>query len=184
MDWYSIFKFLHVASAVIWIGGAFIMIMLGVKAVRAKNDVEIVGVVRQVAWAAERIYVPSSVATLVFGLITAGLGNLWGDLWVILGLAGVVATIALGVTVLTPRAKTVEHGFAAGGVTPDIVAVSREILTIAKFDAVLLFTVIADMVLKPGLSDWLILAAMVIVLVAAAALWLTPVMRKPAAAQV
>jgi len=30
MDWYSIIKFLHVSSAVIWIGGAFIMVILGV----------------------------------------------------------------------------------------------------------------------------------------------------------
>ena len=150
MDWYTIFKFLHVAAAVIWIGGAFIMIMLGAQAQRSKNDDEMVGVVRQVGWAADRIYVPSSMATLIFGLITAGLGNLWSQLWVSLGLVGVVATIALGVLVLTPRAKKVQAGFAAGGVTAEVVAVSREILTIAKFDAVLLFTVIADMVLKPG----------------------------------
>jgi len=181
MDWYSIFKFLHVASAVIWIGGAFIMVILGVKADRANNDTEIVGVVRQVAWAAERIYVPSSVATLVFGLIVAWLGGLWGYLWVILGLVGVAATIAMGVVVLTPRAKNVEHGFAASGVTPDIVVVSREILTIAKFDLVLLFTVIADMVLKPSTSDWLLLLIMVIVLAAAAYVWLRPVLRKAAA---
>jgi uncharacterized membrane protein len=182
MDWYNLFKFLHVASAVIWIGGAFVMIVLGARADRAKNDSEIVGVVRQVAWAAERIYVPSSISTLVFGLIVAGIGNLWGNLWVILGLVGVVATIALGVLVLTPRAKTVEAGYAASGVTPATVAVCREILTIAKFDAVLLFTVIADMVLKPQPSDWGILAVMAIVLVAAAALWLTPAFRRQAVA--
>ena len=182
MDWYTLFKFLHVASAVIWIGGAFVMIMLGAKADRSKNDAEIVGVVRQVAWAAERIYVPASIATLVFGLIVAGIGNLWGNLWVILGLVGVGATIALGVVVLTPRAKKVEAGYEASGVTPAIVAISREILTIAKFDAVLLFTVIADMVLKPQADDWVILIVMAVVLVAAAAVWLTPAFRKQAVA--
>lgn len=180
MDWYVLFKFLHVTSAVIWIGGAFIMIMLGVKADRAKNDAEIVGVVRQVAWAADRIYVPASIATLVFGVTVAWLGALWGNLWVILGLVGVAATIALGVVVLTPRAKKVEAGYAAGGVTPAVVAVSREILTIAKFDAVLLFTVVADMVLKPGTDDWIVLVVMAVAIVAAAAVWLTPVFRKAA----
>src|SRR5437762_3110727 len=108
MDWYTLFKFLHVASAVIWIGGAFIMIALGVRAERGKNDAEMVSVVRQVAWAAERIYVPSSISTLIFGLIAATIGVLWGELWIILGLVGVAATIALGVVVLTPRAKAVE----------------------------------------------------------------------------
>lgn len=182
MDWYSIFKFLHVGAAVIWIGGAFVMIMLGIKADRAKDDVELVGVVRQVAWAAERIYVPASIATLVFGLVAAWLGGLWAHLWVSLGLVGVVITIGLGVGVLTPRAKKAEAGYKSGGVSAGVVAISREILTIAKFDAVLLFTVIADMVLKPEIDDWITLAVMAVVLVAAAALWLTPVFRKPIAA--
>lgn len=182
MDWYSIFKFLHVGSAVIWIGGAFIMVMLGVKADRAKADAEMVGVVRQVAWAAERIYVPASVATLVFGLITTWIGGLWATLWVGLGLLGVAATIALGVVVLTPRAKKVEAGYTSGGVTTDVVATCREILTIAKFDLVLLFTVIADMVLKPSLGDWLTLLLMVAVIAAAAAIWLRPIFMKPATA--
>ena len=183
MDWYTIFKFLHVAAAVIWIGGAFVMIMLGVKAERSKSDSELVGVVRQVAWAAERIYVPASIATLVFGVIAAWLGYLFGTLWVILGLVGVASTIALGILVLTPLAKKTEAGFMAAGATPAVAQISRQMLTIAKFDAVLLFAVIADMVLKPSLSDWGILAVMVIALVAAAALWLMPVWRKkPASA--
>jgi uncharacterized membrane protein len=178
MDWYAIVKFLHVASAVIWIGGAFVMIMLGVKAERSKSDTELVGVVRQVAWAGERIYVPASISTLVFGLIVAWLGVLWSNLWVILGLVGVAITIGMGILVLTPRAKKVEAGYAAGGVTPAVVAISREILTLAKFDAVLLFTVVADMVLKPGTDDWILLVVMAVVLAAAAAIWLTPVFRK------
>ena len=182
MDWYTFFKFLHVGSAIIWIGGAFVMIMLGIRAARAKNDAEIVSVVRQVAWAGERIYVPASIATLVFGVTVATLGGLWTNLWVILGLVGVAATIGLGVGVLTPRAKKVEAGYAASGATPATVALCREILTIAKFDAVLLCTVVADMVLKPEASDWITLVVFVVVLIAAAAVWLTPVFRKPAVA--
>lgn len=179
MDWYSIFKFLHVASAVIWIGGGLIMVLLGARADRARNEADMVGVVRQVAWAADRIYVPASIATLIFGVITAWLGSLFSMLWVNLGFVGIVSTIALGVLVLTPRAKTVN---AEAGVTPKAVAVSREILTIAKFDMTVLFVVIADMVLKPDASDWGWLLAFVLVIAAAAALWLLPVLRKPAAA--
>ncbi len=177
MDWYTFFKFLHVVAAVIWIGGGFIMLVLGVKADRGKNDAEIVGVVRQVAWAADRIFVPASVATLIFGLITAWLGSLWGELWIILGLVGVAVTLGLGILVITPRAKKVEAGYASGGVTAPVVAVCREIITIAKFDLVLLFTVIADMVLKPTPADWLTLLVMLVVIAGAAYVWLTPVFR-------
>ena len=178
MDWYSIFKFLHVSSAVIWIGGGFVMVMLGVRADRARNDADLVAIVRQVAWAAERIYVPASISTLVFGLIVAGIGNYWASLWIVLGLIGIASTIALGIVVLTPMAKKVEAGFTQSGATPEVVAICREILTIAKFDMVLLFTIIADMVIKPSFAEWPILLIMVLALAAAGYLWLTPTFRK------
>lgn len=178
MDWYSFVKFLHVSSAIIWIGGAFIMVILGSKSARAGDDVEMVGIVRHVAWAAERIYVPSSIATLIFGLILAWLGTLWSDLWVILGLVGVATTVAMGITVLTPLTKKVESGFKTGGVTPVVVATSRQILTIAKFDALLLFVIVSDMVIKPEASNVAVLAAMALVLIVGAVFWLTPAFQK------
>jgi hypothetical protein len=182
MDWYFFLKFLHLAAAVIWIGGAFIMMVLGARADRAKDDAAIVGVVRQVAWSADHIYVPASVATLIFGLLLAWLGNLWSNLWIILGLVGVAATITLGVAVLTPLSKKVAAGYAAGGASPEVVATCREILTIAKFDCVLLFAVIADMVLKPAASEWIVLLVIAVAIVVAGVLWLPPAFRKSAPA--
>lgn len=178
MEWYLFIKFLHVTSAIIWLGGALVMVMLGMKAERAKNDAELVVIVQQVAWAAERVYVPASIATLLFGLITTWIGGLWSELWVILGLVGIVATIGLGIGVLTPRAKRAEAGRVAGGATPAVVAICREILAIAKFDMVLLFTIVADMVLKPSADDWATLLVMALVIVAAGIVLLSPVLRK------
>ena len=164
MDWYLILKFLHVSSAVIWIGGAFIMVMLATRADRSADDKILVDVVRQVAWAADHVYVPASISTLVFGLILAWYASLWANLWIILGLLGVASTVGLGILVLTPLAKKADAGFKARGASPEVVATSREILTLAKFDLVLLFTVIADMVLKPSPSDWLLLLVMALAL--------------------
>jgi uncharacterized membrane protein len=179
MDWYLVLKFCHVASVVIWIGGAFIMVTLASRADRQGDEVALVGCVRQVAWAAERIYVPASISTLLFGLVLAWLTALWGSLWIILGLCGIAATLLLGIFVLSPLAKKAEAGFSANGITPDVVATCQKILTIAKFDTVLLFTVIADMVLKPqSSSDWPVLLLMALAIAAAAALWMIPVRRK------
>jgi uncharacterized membrane protein len=47
MDWYTLFKFLHVMTAIIWIGGAFIMLMFGINAARQKNDAQLVAVAAQ-----------------------------------------------------------------------------------------------------------------------------------------
>jgi uncharacterized membrane protein len=155
-------------------GGAFIMVILGMAAERARDDNDMVFLVRKVAWAAERVYVPSSILTLLFGLLATWLAALWSELWVILGLVGIAATIALGIAVLTPRAKKVEAGYASGGVSPPVVATCREILAIAKFDLVLLFTIVATMVLKPQPADWVVLLIMAIVVVGAGVLFLRP----------
>jgi uncharacterized membrane protein len=180
MDWYSIFKFLHVVSAIVWLGGVMIMIIFGIAADRARDEKDLVGIVLKVAWAAERVFIPASIATLIFGIIATTINGLWDQLWVHLGFVGIVSTIALGVLVLTPRAKRVKADYDARGVTPTAVAVSYEILTIAKFDIAVLFTIVADMVLKPSLSDWVTLLVMALVIVGAAAIWVLPVLRKPA----
>ena len=176
-DWYLFFKFLHVAFAIIWLGGGLLMVILGMAADRAKNEPELVRVVLQVAWCAERIYVPASIATLVFGVIAAFIGSWWGCLWIWIGLAGIASTIALGVGVLTPRAKIVQAEHAAAGVSPKAVAVSREILTIAKFDMIVLFVIVADMVLKPQFSDWITLIVFVAIVVAAGYVFLYPTLK-------
>ena len=181
MDWYLVLKFLHVSAAVIWIGGAFVMVMLGVRASGGSDDKALVEVVREVAWAADHIYVPASIATLLLGLSLAWYGALWSNLWVILGLIGVATTVGLGILVLTPMVKKVDAGFKAGSTSPDMIATCREVLSISRFDLVLLFTVIADMVLKPSPSDWPVLAVMALVLLAAAFFWLEPVWSRKSA---
>lgn len=182
VDWYEILKFLHVASSVIWVGGAFVMIVQGIRADRANDDPAMVGQVRQIAWVAERIYVPSSIATLAFGVGATWVNGLWSLLWINLGLGGIAITIGLGILVLTPLAKRIEAGFQAGGATPEVVSASRQLITIAKFDVTLLFTIIAVMVLKPTSSDWVELLIMALVISAAAVIWLAPAFRRSATA--
>lgn len=178
MDWYSAIKFLHVVSAIVWVGGAFVMIMLGANTARTSNDSEVVGVVLHVGWIGHHIYMPASLATLVFGLALATIGSLWETLWVPLGLIGIVVSIAIAITALTPLSKKLAIGFKTSGVTPAIVTTAHRILRIAKFDIVLLLVIVADMVLRPSTSDTAILAIMAIVLVVAAALWLVPGVRR------
>jgi uncharacterized membrane protein len=179
MDWYTLIKFLHVLAAIIWIGGVFTMPMISLQAQRSGDDTGLVRTVGQMGWAADRIFVPGGIATAVLGVVVATLGHMWGDLWIILGLVGVAITTALGILALTPRVKRVAG---AGAVTPETIAISRQTVTLVKFDSAALFVVVADMVLKPQIGDWTTVTIMALVLVAAAGLWLAPGLRKVAAA--
>src|SRR4051812_38664944 len=96
VDWYSIFKFLHVAAAVCWVGGGVILMYQGLLAERAKDTEAQMVVVKQTAALAMTWFIPSSLATVVLGIIVATLGGQWGQAWVILGLLGFAATFSTG----------------------------------------------------------------------------------------
>lgn len=174
MDWYLIAKFLHLTSAIIWLGGAMIMVFLGIRADRAKDDADMVAIVLKVAFLGGRVYVPAGLLTLIFGAITVWLGHSWTELWIIIGLIGFVITFTLGATVLKPRADRVEADHKASGASASVILQSREILQIAKFDMTLLFSIVLDMVLKPTATDYWVLAIIAVVIVVAALAFLVP----------
>jgi len=91
MNWYDIFKFLHVASAVCWVGGGVILMYLGARAGRANDTDAQMTVIKQTASLARGWFMPAALSTVIFGLIVATLGNLWSNAWVILGLVEVLA---------------------------------------------------------------------------------------------
>ena len=92
-------------------------------------------------------------------------------------LRGFAATFAMGALVLGPRAGKVGAAIAQGGATPEVVKQGVEVLKLAQFDMVLLFVVVADMVLKPGWSNWITLIVMVLVLAGAGYYFLSDILR-------
>ncbi len=179
MDAYNLVKFLHILSAVVWVGAGVGLVILGIAADQRPDKQELVRIIRNVMFMAPRVFMPASLATLVLGLIAAWLG--WGftSLWVWIGLVGFAATFCTGNFVLKPRAEKVGVIIAREGISDEAVAVGRELLQVSKFDYVMLFVVIADMVFKPGLADWLVLAVMAVAIIAAAVGFLVPVLRQP-----
>jgi hypothetical protein len=70
---------------------------------------------------------------------------------------------------------------AKDGVSPDAVSQAREILRIAQFEAVVLITVVADMVIKPAQADYLVLLIMTLAIAIAGIVFLRPMMSSVAA---
>jgi len=166
VSWFTVFKYIHVLFVIIWLGGGFLLVLLGIRASRANNTAEFLDVVRHVVYSSTHIFIPSAVIALVFGILAAWSGWTFDWLWIWIGLVGFAATFAMGALVLGPRAGQVSAMIAQGGETPEAVVKGKEILQLAKFDFVLLFVIVADMVLKPGWSNWITLIIMVLVLIA------------------
>jgi hypothetical protein len=171
MDLFTVFKFLHVAAAIAWIGGGVTMFAMGIFAASRNDEAEMMHVLGNVGFMANRWFVPASLVTLVCGIVMATLGGLWADAWVVLGLVGFAGTFLTGHFVL--RIKAMEAGKLMGeGRVAEAAEVGRKLMQVAKFDYTMLFTVVALMVFKPAWGDLIELALLAIVLAVAAFLFL------------
>ncbi|HVY20051.1 MAG TPA: DUF2269 family protein [Bauldia sp.] len=177
MDLYLLLKFAHVIAAVLWVGAGVGLCILGIAASAASDRDGFMRIIRNVGFLAPRLFMPASVAAFIFGFAAAWMGWGFSMLWVWLGIVGYAATFLTGNFLLRPRAERIGALIARDGVSDEAFALGNELLQISKFDYVMLFVVIADMVFKPTPTDWPVLAAMGLALAAAAIAFLPPVFR-------
>ncbi|WP_137932957.1 DUF2269 family protein [Mesorhizobium comanense] len=163
MDWYSIVKFLHVATAILWVGGGFVLFLLGVLAQRAGNVEEKLQAMRASGQLGGRFFAPMSMLTLVFGLIMCGLWIGFSDLWIVIGLVGYATTFSIGMFIFKPTGERMGAMIARDGVTPAVLEIGERMMRAARLDYAVMLVIVADMVLKPTVDDIGILAAMVLV---------------------
>jgi uncharacterized membrane protein len=181
MDLYTIFKFLHVLCAIGWVGGGLTLLAAGIMASRTADNASLFGVLGVMNRLGKVWFVPASLLTVVFGVITATLGGMWGELWVILGLAGFASTFFTGLLLLEPTGRKI-GAMLETGQTDAAVAAGRRLMNISKFDYTVMLVVIGDMVLKPSFTDFITIGIMAAAVVAGAALFLGPLFgRTPAA---
>jgi uncharacterized membrane protein len=181
MDFYSIFKLLHVLCAIAWVGGGLTLLVASILASAAKSTEGMFAGLDIMNRLGKTWFIPVSFLTVIFGAVTATFGGMWAELWVILGLAGFASTFFTGLLLLEPQGRRIAALMAAGD-TDGALAAGKRLLTIGKFDYTVMLLVIADMVLKPGFGDVAIWGAMAVVMIAGAAVFLGPLAaRTPAA---
>jgi uncharacterized membrane protein len=149
--WYALFRVIHVAVAVFWVGGGLLLTVLGLRAERSSDPNEIATLARQAAFAGEKLFAPAGLIVLAMGIammINTNWG--WGKFWVVAGLVGYGLTFVTGIGVLSPLAKKIDKLLREKGpAAPETQDAIQRILLVARFDVSVLLLVIADMVTKP-----------------------------------
>jgi len=172
MSYYEILLFLHVLAAIVWLGSNFALQTLVVRAQRTDDRVLIKKLAENAGWLAQRIFIPFSLAVLVFGILLTIEGP-WGfgDLWIVLGLSGYALSFLAGILFLEPEGKRIDAAIAAHG--PESAQAAhhiRRINVVQRMELAILFLLVAVMVLKPTGDDagtLLLGAAIVLVTLAA-----------------
>lgn len=155
MSYYEILLFLHVLAAIIWIGGGFMLQAIVVRAERTDDTVLLKKLAESSKFFAQRIFIPSSLAVLVFGVLLTIEGP-WsfGDLWIVLGLVGYAFSFLVGILFLEPEGKRIDAAMSAHGPASREAAFHiRRINVVQRVEMTILFLVVAVMAVKPTGED-------------------------------
>jgi uncharacterized membrane protein len=147
----TIVKFLHVLSAMVWVGGGVMMQALAMRSFRAGPE-EALRYAQQAAWTGNRVFLPASITTLVFGLGLVGVAHYEWKLWLTLGLIGYVITAVNGGAVLGRLSKQLAQLATERGPSDPVVQyTARRLRRAMSVDLVIVALVVFDMIVKPGL---------------------------------
>jgi uncharacterized membrane protein len=147
----EIFKFLHIVSVIVWVGGGVMMQALALRSFKAGPEATL-HFAQDAAWTGNRVFMPASFATLIFGLALVGAAHYEWKLWLILGLVGFALTAANGAAVLgrlSKRLRTLVEE--RGPLDPLVQYTARRLRRAMAVDLVIVLLVVFDMVVKPGL---------------------------------
>jgi uncharacterized membrane protein len=165
MSLYELLLFLHVSAVIVWIGAGTLLNVLAFRADRARDHEGLRRIAADAAGLADVLFLPASFATLIFGILLVVDGDLsFGQLWIVIGLVGVAATIATGLGVIKPRSEEIDALLVSEGMTSRAASKITQLITLGRIDLVVLYLVVADMAIKPTGDDVGVLVGMAVIL--------------------
>ena len=89
MTWSTFLLFVHVAMAVIWIGGGLMMQLFGMRAAMLRDPVRMANLGPDIEWIANRTFIPASLIAFFSGILLVVDSDFYGfgDDWIVIGLA-------------------------------------------------------------------------------------------------
>lgn len=150
---YTLFKFLHVAGAIVWVGGVIMLTALNARLASSGDAGDGQAALARTSGTLGRMLVgPAAVLTLVAGVAAAGIGGSMGAFWTTYGFVGILISMGLGSTVIRRTTNTLQIALtepAAGGT--DLSTLRTRLTTLNLVNVFVLLSVVAAMVFKPTL---------------------------------
>jgi uncharacterized membrane protein len=149
---YTVLKTIHILAAVIWLGGSIMLLVLGERARRARDDPSrIASTIREISIVAPRTFIPASLVLVITGFWMVQNGSVPYNTWVVLGIIGWGVTFLTGNFFLGPSSKKAAEAMEGQGPTdPAALSSVDRLLMAVRVDELILALIIIDMVIKPG----------------------------------
>jgi uncharacterized membrane protein len=147
---YSVLKYVHVLSVIVWIGGVACLSVLVWRVRSERNRVILAAMLRQAGFYGQMVAGPGSGLVLLSGLAMVGMAGIgFGTLWVVWGYTGIFLHFLLGAVLI--RKRTIELAQLAAGTDSDqsLLDASRKLWTIQLIYLAVMASVVGAMVIKP-----------------------------------
>lgn len=172
MTSYEFVLYLHIATAIIWLGAGFLTIVAQERAYRSGDTAQILRGFHDEGWLAPRLFIPAALSTLILGILLVILGD-WGFTtpWILVGLGGFATTFLTGIAFLKPARQRIAEALGRDGtMVPAVDVQLKKRLLVGRIDMAVLFTVVFDMAVKPRGGEVVLLLVVAAVLTSIALL--------------
>jgi uncharacterized membrane protein len=161
---YEFLLFVHVAAAVIWVGGGAMIQLFGLQALSANDPNRLARFAGDVEKIGNRALVPAALVAVLSGLALVWESEFWtfGEDWIVIGLVLFAVTFVAGAAFFGPESGRIKKLIETEGVNAAQVRI-RRLIVLTRIDLIVLFLIIFDMTVKPSFSDgWTILGVLLV----------------------
>jgi uncharacterized membrane protein len=164
MSWYEFLLFVHIAMAVIWVGGGAMLQVVALRTIRNPDPMRLVEFGRDVEWIGQRVLVPSALLAVVSGVWMVIDSDFigFGDDWIVIGIVLFAITFLAGALYFGPESGRTGKQAEAEGPSPAVLGKLQRLLALTRADLMLLFLIIFDMTVKPSWGDGSLWIAIVV----------------------
>lgn len=150
---YEFLLTVHVLAAIVWVGGGTMMHVIGRRTLARGDGQEIHDFSKEINAIAGRLYPVMSIILLVAGIfLVSEAGYEFSSLWITLAFIGWGISFVVGIGYYGPQDKKLQALVTENGPLDPGVAVNvRNALMVNQVELLILFLVVIDMTVKPGL---------------------------------
>lgn len=154
MEAYEIWLLLHIAAAILWVGGGTVLGMLQGRLEKAQAGPALAAMGAQMEFFSKALFMPAALVAVIAGVamvLSSNGEHKFEEPWVAIGIAGYLITLIVGMAVLGPTSRRLSALVAdKGPADPEVAGLRARMKRFSGVNELVLWLVVLDMVFKPG----------------------------------